>query len=100
MPLWATLIIDALLIFGLPFIIGFVVHISRIMAQRLTEHRIVATEQLAMQAARSKARADEAIRMRLADKAFIELLQEYNVYIPSEEAREHALYAAFFRLNG
>jgi hypothetical protein len=99
MPLWIQLIIDALLIFGVPFEIGFVVHISRVKAQRLPERRIPATEQLAMQAARSEAHADETIRIQLADKAFIELLQEYNVAMPSKQAREIALYAAFHALG-
>jgi hypothetical protein len=99
MPTWITLIIDALLIFGVPFIVGFVVDIGRIRAQRLPMYRIKAVEQLASQAARSEAPADEAIRMQLADKALIELLQEYNVAMPSKQAREIALYAAFHALD-
>lgn len=101
MPLWFAAIIDALIIFAVPWIIGFVVHLSRIKAQSLPEHRIEMTERLALQAAKSIAPfAEMEARRDAADIALLELCKEYDVAVPGKKAREHCLNSAFFDIGG
>lgn len=88
------------LIVALPIAISICAYLYRRKSQQLPEIRIPATEKLAIQAARSHARADKTVRMQVADKEFIELLREYKVDIPPDDARMCALDSAFFMIDG
>jgi hypothetical protein len=98
MPSWWAIVNLIFLGVGVPFIIGWVVWISRVKGQQLPTHRIANVERLARQAAISHIDADETVRMQLADKDLISLGIEYHVYA-SDEARLHALHTAFFDLK-
>lgn len=98
---WQQLISTLVFIVGTFASVFAGIHLARKKAQFLPEHRIIAVEQLASTAAKSVSLPNPAIEsnLQLADVALIELLEEYDVRIPSKKAREHALSAAFFTLK-